>query len=110
MEVDGGEVLDLFFVFGFGERRLQGVGGDAVYGVVEDLRAVDGLIEVAAEGGVGGWGGGVVGIAGGGVMTVLGAGVVTVPGAGVVGRALPWAMATCSMVRRKSSVVGWVKR
>src|SRR5258708_2529118 len=66
MEVDGGEVLDLFFVFGFGERRLQGVGGDAVYGVVEDWRAVDGLIEVAAEAGVGGWCGGVVGIAGGG--------------------------------------------
>src|SRR5258708_26025799 len=64
MEVDGGEVLDLFFGFGFGERRLQGVGGDTVDGVVEDWRAVDGLIEVAAEAGVGGWGGGVVGIAG----------------------------------------------
>ena len=64
MEVDGGEVLNLFFVFGFGQPPLQGIGGDAVDGVVEDLGSVDGLIEVAAEAGVGGWCGGVVGIAG----------------------------------------------
>src|SRR5437660_1580457 len=65
MEIDGGEVL-IFFVFGFGQPPLQGVGGDAIDGVVENLSSVDGLVEVVAEAGVGGWCRGVVGIAGGG--------------------------------------------
>ncbi len=60
MEIDSGEVLDLFFVFGFGQPPLDGIGGDAVDGVVEELGSVDGLIEEGAEAGVGGGGGGVV--------------------------------------------------
>ena len=63
MEVDGGEVLDFLFVVGFGQPPLHGIGGDAVDGVVEDLRSVDGLVEEAAEAGVGGWCRSVVGIA-----------------------------------------------
>ena len=51
VEVDGGEILSLIFVFGFGQPPLQWIGGDAVDGVVEDLRAVDGLVEVVR----GGW-------------------------------------------------------
>ena len=47
MKVDCGKVR-IFFVFGLRQPPLQGVGGDAVDGVVEDLRAVDGLVEVAA--------------------------------------------------------------
>ena len=62
MEVDGGEVLNLLLVVGFGEPPLNWVGRDAVDVVVEDLGSVDGLIEEAAEGGVGGWSGGVVGV------------------------------------------------
>ncbi len=53
MEVDGGEVLNLFFVVGFREPPLDGVGGDGVDGVVEDLGSVDGLVEEGAEAGVG---------------------------------------------------------
>ena len=66
MEVDSGEVLDLLFVFGFGEPPLGRIGGDLVDGVVEDLRSVDGLVEEGTEAGVGGRGGGVVGITSGG--------------------------------------------
>ncbi len=62
MDVDGGEVLDLFFVFGVRLPPLQGIGRDAVDRVVEDLGSVDGLIEVAAQTGVRGWGGGVFGM------------------------------------------------
>ena len=69
VEDDGGEVLEVlafFFVGGFGEPPLDGVRVDAVYGVVEHLCAVDGLVEIGPEAGVGCGGGGVVRVAGGG--------------------------------------------
>ena len=56
VEDDGGEVLEVLsflFVSGFGKPPLDGVGVDAIDGVVEDLGAVDGLIEEGPEGGVG---------------------------------------------------------
>src|ERR1700721_1086826 len=53
MEINLGEVLDLLFIFGFRKPPLDGIGGDAVDGVVEDLSAVDGLVKVRGEGGDG---------------------------------------------------------
>ena len=66
VDVDGVTPEDLRWIAWLGEPPLDGIGGDAVDGVVVHLGAVVGLVEDGAVGGVGDGGGGEVGEAGSG--------------------------------------------